>query len=55
MLPDTSTTLFRVITCYAPKIGQPTGMCGQDGLLSQSSLIHDRPFSVVFTPMDRPL
>ena len=22
---DTSTTLFRVITCYAPKIGQPTG------------------------------
>ena len=24
---DTSTTLFRVITCYAPKIGQPT-RCG---------------------------
>ena len=28
MLPDTSTTLFRVITCYAPKIGQPTGISG---------------------------
>lgn len=28
MLPDTR-TLFRVITCYAPKIGQSTGMSGQ--------------------------